>query len=104
MKLQHAPPRKCPQRLERGEVKRFALSGVLWAYTIGCPACGFCAPYLADDAGYVEGPLLEAHAEYRGSQVMFRAPKTLSTSKPLRCFGCGGTIAIVDNQIETTPR
>lgn len=104
MKLRHAAPGKCPQRLERGEVKRFALHGKLWAYTIGCPGCGFCAPYLADDAGYVEGPLVETRAEHREREVVFRAPETLSTTHPLPCYGCGGRITIEANEIATAPR
>lgn len=103
MKLTHAAPAKCAARLARGEVKRTALNGQLFAYVVACPACGYPAPYLADASGFVEGEMVATSAEHRGRTVAFRAPETLSASTGLLCYGCRGTITIADNDITTVP-
>jgi hypothetical protein len=43
---------KCSRLLAKGEVKRVMQRGPLVGYFLACPACGFSASYLEDDAGF----------------------------------------------------
>lgn len=52
--LRSAPFNRCPRKLSKGEVKRVPKGGQLVGYHVGCPGCGFVAPYLAEEAGWVE--------------------------------------------------
>lgn len=75
--------RKCSRLLEPGELKRVPQLGPLVGYFIACPACGFPAPYLDDEVGYVEEPPKEKTL-YAGSPQR----ELRGLERPPRCFRC----------------
>ena len=86
--LTHAPFRKCPRDLARGEVKRVMQRGPLVGYYVGCPACGFVASYLHDACGFLEER---------------SAPTTVLTlvgvERPPACLKCGLRLRVEGGEV-----
>jgi hypothetical protein len=90
VKIAYASARKCPRKLDPGEVKRCPYVGpYLVGYYLGCPGCGFRATY-GEECGFEEGP----------------APPKLGDPRPLlsaahapTCIGCKKLIKIANETI-----
>jgi len=91
------------QKLERGQIKRTFASGPLLGYYVACPNCRYPGTYLHDDVHFIEGPMVETTAEYKGTVITFRAPATLSAEESWRCWGCGKRFALRELEIEALP-
>lgn len=83
--LRSVPPTRCVRRLARGEVKRVPSVGRLVGYYVACPGCGFVAPYLAEEAGWIESADPELHL--------------VGAERPPPCMRCRRAIGVVDGAL-----
>jgi hypothetical protein len=88
--LRPAPPGKCNQKLDRGEVRRCPQNmsdkaGKPIGYHLTCAACPAKAMFTERECGFVEEPVLPGKDH----------PKRLvGIERPPRCYGCGRRIGI----------
>lgn len=99
--LRFAPPIRCHRDLGRGELKRVAARRLLVGYYVGCPGCG-AVTQAAGEAFLETLPLVELPAG-SGIGARTKRPTGLATVAPVVCRGCGGGIAVRDEQVAVEP-
>lgn len=102
MKLTHAHPQHCWQKIRPGMVKRFPpRGGPASGYYVACPGCGFYALHMDSGVSFVESAKWTTRKAQRecGRIVDVTQPETLTFIGTIRCNACKGTISVVDNEI-----
>lgn len=76
----------CPRKLKAGQIRRVPGRGPLVGFHIACPGCGFVAPYLREEGGFVE----------LDDEVL------VGVTRPPSCVRCRRRIEFRDGRLEAT--